>query len=662
MDNITIRSSLVSRLALTVWLLVLAWRLFAPVNDGVVWIDYLFLFVLYGYIHITALGLGWLVLRRFKPNLTDLEGSVFAYMIGLGGISLGVAFVGFLGLFTPWGIFAILAASGIAASSAWVESIQGLKKAFQFSRFLTKLTSFEKSLVLLSLLTVPILLIHVLTPVWDYDALLYHLEVPRHFLAYGGIYFVQDMMRSAYPYLGEMLFAVGMLFRLDSLSKLVHLTYAALFVLSIYALGVRFFSRSAALTAVGIVVSVPSFVLWSTWASIDFAWAGYELWSVYFVSMWLKDENRDTKIALIFAGVMSGFAASTKYISLPILVLVAGLVAWFSLSKMKSGIGGSIRNLFVLGMPAVLVMGVWYLKNLILTGNPVYPLVYGGPGWDALENLVLNTYVQTFGIGKGILDLFQLPYTVYAYHERFSTMPQEIIHPLLWLAFLFPFLRKSRRYSFLIIYTFLYFIWWFFGSQVIRFLLPVSAFLALFAGDVIERFPKVPGNVLKIVFITGLMVYNFVFQVVTFRNSRAIDYIAGQRSSDDLLHLFVEDYGVKQYIQEELDPDERALFLWDGRGYYCDERCIADTEQAMAVGLALDSPPPEELSQKLLNMGITHLMFSANDAGFFIRLHDPEGLHRSAREYYLEKFLPTCGRSVFKDGGMELFEIDCNTK
>jgi len=665
MQNIKVsRSFLISWIVLILCLSVLTFRLFAPPDlfGDSTWVEFFFLLVLYVYVHLTALGIGWMVVRRFRLVLTDLELLLLAYMLGFGILSGIVALTGFLGRLTPPVVLVSLALSGVIASFAWQESLRGVWTVLRSLRFTRVSTIHERLLLILILLTIPVLLTHVLTPVWDYDALLYHLEVPRRYIAHGGIYFDRDVMRSAYPYLGEMLFAVGIMFRLDVLSKLVHLTYAVLFVAGVYAFAARFFNRGTGLTAVGILLSVPSFVLWSTWASIDFAWAGYELWGVYAVSMWLSDENHDSRSLLILAGIMSGFAASTKYISVPVLVLLAILIAWFSVSRLRKNFGETIQSLLIFGLSAGLVMGSWYIKNLILTGNPVYPLVYGGPGWEPLEDMVLNAYVQTFGFGKTLLDFIRLPYTTYVFQDRFSTISQEIIHPLLWLAFLFPFLTRSRKHTFVTAYTMTYFVWWFFSSQVIRFLLPLSAFLALFAGAVIEKFPSMLRNVLKFSLISGLLIFNLVYQTLTLRNSGAFGYIAGQNSAVEFLRLFVDDYSVKQYIQETFSSDERALFLWDGRGYYCDERCIADTEQSIAVGLALDSPAPEELSEELRGNGITHLMLSSSDADFFIKFHDPAGFHGDAWDYYRNVFLPTCGRSVFRDGGMELFEIDCADK
>jgi hypothetical protein len=181
----------------------------------------------------------------------------------------------------------------------------------------------------------------------------------------------------------------------------------------------------------------------------------------------------------------------------------------------------------------------------------------------------------------------------------------------------------------------------------------------LFAGDVIERFPVIIKNGLNAVLIIGLMVFNFSYHVLALHNSGSFAYVAGQKNKADFLHVFVDDLRVKEYIQESLHPDERVQFLWDGRGYYCDSRCVADTEQSAAVILTTDSPKPEKLAQDFRDNGISYLMLSKSDANFFIASHDPNGYHRDAWDYFNNIFLPVCGRSVLRDGGMELYELVC---
>ena len=648
---------------LFVWLLILAWRLFMPVSDihgqSNILLEFIFLIVLYGYINITALGLGRMVGRRFNLSLSRTESTLLAYLLGLGVLSIVITFIGLFGWLNLLGIFICLAISGFVASFEYDKIAQDAWSVIRAWHLSPNNSIYEILLKIFIIAMIPILLVHVFTPVWDYDALLYHLEIPRQFLAHGRIYFDPEIMRSAYPLLGEMLFLVGMAFQLDSLSKLINLTYAFLFVLSTFAFAKRFFNREVGLVAVGILISTPAFILWATWASIDFAWACYELWSMYAVALWLANGKTDTRKWLMLAGIMSGFAASAKYISIPTLLIVAGIIAWISTQRSKQPIVEAIRNLLTFGVSAGLVMGAWYIKNWIWTGNPIYPLVFGGPGWGPLENQILKDYMQTFGVGKNWLDYLLLPYNVYAHHDQFSTIQQEIIHPLIWLAFLFPFLVRFQKYAGIIIYTALYYVWWLFGSQVIRFLLPPSAFLVILAGSVVERLPVLLKSSLKILLIIGLMTFNLVYQILVLNNSGAFSYIAGQKPTTEFLALFADDFSVKQYIQEMLDPADRALFLWDGRGYYCDSRCIPDNGQAAAVGLAVGSPLPQELAHSLRQNGVTYLMLSRTDVDWFIEYHDPHEYHRSALDYYESIFLPACGKSVYKDDGMELFKVTC---
>lgn len=610
---------------------------------------------------LTAAGIGRIAVQRFQLTFSGLEFHILLLLLGLGSLSMFIAALGIAGLLTKTGIFACLTLAGFLASPQWHEIFRNAGSSISSIR-LPKNRSLYETLLLFSILGFfPLLIINALTPAWDYDALLYHLEIPKQFLAEGRIGFNPEAFRSAYPFLGEMLFIVGMVFRAESLAKLINLTYAILFILSVYAFAVRFFNREVALTAVGILVSTPILLIWATWVSIDYVWGTYELWALYAVCLWLLGQKQDTRKWLALAGVLSGLAASTKYISLPALLIVALLLLWKSVEGSRQPLAETFRNLLTFGVSAGMVMGIWYLKNWIWTGNPIYPLVFGGTGWDALKDQLFNSdYMKTFGMDRNLLNFFLLPYNVYAQHNRFSTLPLEIIHPLLWLGFLFPLLKKSKEGSVVGVYAFVYYIWWFLGSQVIRFLLPVSAFLAILAGAVLDRWPPFLKHALRLTLIAGLAILSFVYQITVMQNSGTFAYVTGQASSDDILQTFVDDYRVKQFIQQSLTPEERALFLWDGRGYYCDARCIPDHDQSLAVRLTLQSPPPEQLAQDLRSDGITHLMLSSTDADWFIQHHDPNEYHRMAMQYYREQFLPACGKSIYKDEGMELFEIVCH--
>lgn len=643
------------------WLAILAYRVFLPALTQHLWIDFLFLFLVFGYIMLTAAGIGRMILRRFELGFSLLEFDILSLLLGLAFLSISIAAFGMVGWLTKPGIFACLAVCGFVSSSEWHQLFQKVVSAARSVRLPKTQSVYETLLLIFVVGMFPLLIVNTLTPPWDYDALLYHLEVPRQFLAEGRIAFHPEIFESAYPFLGEMLFLVGIVARVESLAKLINLTYAILLILSTYSFAIRFFNREVALTAVGILVATPILAVWATWVSIDYAWGAFEFWAVYAICLWLTGQKQDTRKWLTLSGALSGLAASTKYISLPVLLIVAILLLWKSMEGSKKPFAAAVRNLWTFGASAGLVMSLWYIKNWIWTGNPIYPLLFGGTGWDPLKNqLFTQEYMNTFGMGRDLLDFFLLPYNVYAHGDRFAALPWEFIHPLLWIAFLFPFLKKSREQSTVSIYTFLYYIWWFLGSQLIRFLLPVSAFLAILAGAVLDRFPHFPRNTFRLTMIAGLAVLSFAYQLTVLKNSGTFSYVLGQMSTNELLGTFVDDYRVKQFIQKTLSEQEHALFLWDGRGYYCDSRCVPDHTQSLAVRLTLQSPQPQQLADDLRADGITHLMLSSTDASWFIQYHDPNGNHRRAMEYYREQFLPVCGKSIYKDEGMELFEITCH--
>ena len=646
--------------------LALAWRLRTPhaemqTRGTLVWIEILFLLILYSYILLTAYGLGHLFLRFLGLSLTRIESIVLAFILGLGGFSLGIMVIGLAGWLDTLGILAWLALSGFIACIGQLTLPRGRELDVQIRDQGSSKSYYDMLLHIVIFALIPLLLIGVVSPVWDYDALLYHLEIPRQFLAEGRIYFDPTVWRSAYPFLGEMSFLVGMVFGVDSLGKLINLTYAVLFVSSVYTFGLRFLGRQVAVTATTILIGAPAFLLWATWISVDYAWAAYEFWSLYAISLWLTDDHGAATTWLALAGIMSGFAASIKYLSLPVLLIVAAIVAWKSIEKAKRPIPQLLNNLLIYGFSAGLIMGAWYIKNWLWTGNPVYPLVFGGLGWDPLKNQILNDYVHSFGTGKSWLDYLLLPINVYTHQSRFATIPVEIIHPALWLSFFFPFVIKSTKtLNVIVVYAAVCFLWWVMNSQVIRFLIPLSAVAAIMAASVIEKVPPLLRNLLKFGLLGGFMLFGLIHQIVAVRTIGAWDYFLGKESAADVVAKVNDDFSTISYIQDSLSSNDKALFLWDGRGYYCDGRCIPDDEQSTAISLTINSPTPERLAQDLTGSGITHIMLSLPDARWFIAYHDPRGLHRTALDYFTKKFLPACGKSIFHDQGMELFEITCH--
>ncbi len=651
------KKSALSWFILTLWCVFLVWRFNAPApsldeQGAIRWAEIMLLLLSYCAILFTALGLGKIILRQSNLSLERLEFNLLATLLGLAAISLAVLAIGLVGWLNPTGLFTILALGGLLSrpewARIWTEMIQAVRLRLPDS-------AFEFFIWITGAGLLGIAIFNALTPAWDYDALMYHLEIPELYLTQGRVYFDPQVWRTGQPLLGEMMYAVAIALRLNPLAKLINLTYAILFIVSAYAFGSRFFSRSSGLLAVGIILGMPALPFWATWAKVDLAWAGYEFWAVYALMLWDAESSKNSKW-LILAGILSGLAASVKYLSLPVILIVAVILLWKSTKS--GGFRQIISNLWTYGLFAGLVMAPWYVKNWLWTGNPIYPLIWGGPGRSFLTEQLLNEYVGSFGFGHGLLDLVLLPYRMFAHPIRFSIIGFEIFHPALWLAFGNFFFLQSKKRGIPLLYSSLVFLSWFFSSQQVRFLLPVSAFIAILAANTLEQFPRLLQK--SVILILGVTILLSVsFQISYLQHTRTVPYLAGQISARQFLREQAPSFRMLEYIESHLKSYERVQFLWDGRGYYCDARCIPDDEQSTAVTLSTPPPFPQMLARTLRAQGITHLMLSRQDAIWFIVAHDPHGRHQQALDYFEKVFIPACGRLVFKDGEWELFQITC---
>ncbi len=212
-----------------------------------------------------------------------------------------------------------------------------------------------------------------------YDTLSYHLHVPASWLAGGRLTIVPAVFgdpSSAYaPSNLELWFSFLMApLHSDYLASAGQLPFAALGALAIAAAvreaGAR---REAALGGALVFLLVPEVWQQARTAMTDLGMAALLLAAVPFLFR-LRREARTAD--LLAAAAALGLAIGTKYaaapLALPFLAAVA-VAAWRGRVK-APGFAGAAAVLLATG-------GFWYLRNLIVTGNPWYPVATAGlPG------------------------------------------------------------------------------------------------------------------------------------------------------------------------------------------------------------------------------------------------------------------------------------------
>lgn len=627
--------------------------------DSIFAISFVFILLL------LAWGLGKKSLDKLNISaLSELNIILFSLAIGLGLLAYGVLALGLLGILTSQAIFLFLVASALITRTELAKISRTLPSwPSHFRHQYSKINAAEKSLLVLALLILGFATLQALAPPWGYDALMYHLQAPRLWLEAGKITLLPDIWQPNGPMTIEMLFTIGLAVESDVTARLIHLTFAVLVYILCFNFGKDLLGRTGGVISVAILLGIPILPLWSSLAYADMSLALFTLLAIYALYLWrLKKQNT----FLLLAGLMMGWALGSKYTALGSFAIV-GL--WLLLHKRKDGLAAITRTAAFFVLPSLVIAAPWYLKNFFLSGNPLYPFVFCGPGWDeARLTAVMDFLVNGFGMGRTILDYITLPFHLYSNTGSFSTVFGTIDYPsfLFPLLLLYPFTRPKETINLLFGFVAFFFVFWALGTQQTRFLIPIYPLLSVLTASVLLWLgaflpQKSLNRILVNGLVGGLVVLTIAYQVLSIVDNSPYSVVLGKESKQSFLTRVVFDFPAIRFANENLDENRKILMLWNGQGYYCDQRCIADPDQTRLHLLTVSKPSPKQLANELISDGISHILVDAKGLRYFY-LHDPNDRHQQAANYFYEYFAPMCAKRIFADDAIQLYEISCVNK
>jgi hypothetical protein len=304
----------------------------------------------------------------------------------------------------------------VAAVLALVASLVG-------QRLLETTRQARLSHVLTLLSLVPILALAAFLPPNNRDEVAYSVALPRDFARAGRFFYNSDYgPYSAFPGNFEALTTADLLvFHGTAAVRLLNLAMAVGMALIAGALFEELSGRKRwwPISAL-LVMTAPAITTYVTVAKNDVANAFLQCCAVLACLQYLK-QPRASFIAL--AGLFLGVAAGTKYTSLqfaPCLgVCLAALSARLPLARAVWG-----RHLVLFALVTGLVASPWYLRNLALFGNPIFPFMnhalhahngfgperaailkemFDGLADYSLATATFATFVRKFSAGFGFL-------------------------------------------------------------------------------------------------------------------------------------------------------------------------------------------------------------------------------------------------------------------
>ncbi|MCS7286396.1 MAG: glycosyltransferase family 39 protein [Anaerolineae bacterium] len=594
-----------------------------------------------------ALGTGLgLLTTKFFP-FEPAQRMVWSAALGMGLLSSGSMALGAVGLLRPTVVWP-LTLLGLAATGP--ELVRALRK-FKFPEPQNR---FERFLAFYIFLSLGLSLLQALTPPSAWDSLVYHLTGPKFYLKEGKISHPLDLPYLGFPQLTEMLFTWAMALAGERTAAVIHWSYGLL--AAFIGLG---FSESPYLVG-ALVLSAPTVFILTSWPYVDIALLVYV--TLTFQALEFYRERRSLRW-LVLAGAMAGFALSVKYTAVAVLVAASFLL--FIVNRR--------RECLLFPLIAFLLFSPWLIKNLALTGNPFYPFFLKGVYWDEYRRWWFGrpwTGFATTAPFKLVTALWDA--TIWGVEGLKGY--QASLGPL--FLGLFPLLAGWKLVSqrerlivrdALIFFSILYAFWllglaW---SQLLvqgRLLLPAFGVLAIALSvgvRALEALPPRPVN-LGWVFraaIVLVLVFNLVeFSLGTIEVSPLRVIVGFEREEDFLARRLGWYIKAIEFINQDLPPGARVLFLWEPRSYHCQRDCLPDSIlDRFSHSLYLHGYDAEALISAWRREGVTHLLLHRAGLNYIVEEgFDPIG---PGELEVLGEVLRFCRKVKDFGGAYQLFEL-----
>ncbi len=353
-------------------------------------------------------------------GLTHLEEFLFAVGLGFGVLSLGMFFLGTLGLWHPWLIYLLFGLLTVAGRHQLLYGAKALSQAWAQAGESVRCRAVPSILGSVMVLIAMVNFVAALAPELQSDALGLHLALPVIYARTHRLSPVPWLAPSYWPMLnGEMLYTLATLLLSPGVAKLLHYAFGLLDVALLFCLGRRLGGTRVGFWASFIFYSFGIVWVESGTAYIDLALVFYTVLMIFALLLWTELSQRWW---LVIAGVLGGVGTGVKLLAGFAFVPATLIVVIDHLTKRPR----RLRTLIVDGacLAAVGFTGIatWF----------VYTKVNGGPFslFPSLARLFrLAIQVEKvpimaesgyFGVGYDPWTMVKLPWTLTFYPEKFG--------------------------------------------------------------------------------------------------------------------------------------------------------------------------------------------------------------------------------------------------
>lgn len=562
-------------------------------------------------------GIGYI----FMPDIEihPLIRMVLQVAMGLGVIALTVFLIGWL-----FGLNSIMAWSMLVIGSLllrkgivnWSRSLAGLVAIWKVSSKTGKLIAIEVGAVLLATLFIA------LAPPIRFDALVYHLALPELYLTTGKITYIPQNMFWGMPQSGEMLYTfVTAMAGIEAATTLGWLV-AALALIGVLGFAAEKLSVQSGWVAVASLLAGATLGRSISAGYIDWLALVFGLCTLVALDRWGK---KGEFIWLVYAGLFSGLALGTKYTAGVILLSGIGVIIWRTRHNLKQ----LTKNLTIYVLPGIGISLAWWVKNLITTGNPFYPFFYPSGSMDAFR--LSHYHLPPWGdIFESVLLPLKATFNGVEGTPGYSTSIGPLILglvPLVWLGWKNRTAEQQQTLKTSVIIGILGVLTWAIASRFSGYLIQSRLYFAFFpalsvvaAGGYLSmvdlrwfgiRFGRIAGILILLVFSFSIL--QLYLEAV---RQGAFITVVGLQTKEEYLDDNLGWYAPAMRAVRDLSEGSKVLMLWEPRSLYCLPRCFPDEILDRWLHERHLSGSNEEILNKWMKAGYTHLMLNQFGADF----------------------------------------------
>jgi hypothetical protein len=415
---------------------------------------------------------------------------------------------------------------------------------------LKNLSLLSKILLILIIIQALVNLIGVLGPEISFDALWYHLTLPKIFLQSHRIFHINGSLLyySDLPKNIEMLYVAGLSFSNEILAKLIHYIFGLLNLILIFKISRKFLNVNYSFLSC--VIFYSSLVVgWLSIVSyVDLGTAFFTSVSFYCFLEWM---DKNTRKYLVFTAIITGFAIATKIVALNLIPIYIILILVLS-SKHKLKYKLIFTQVLLFGISAIFFALPWFIFSFINTGNAFYPLFDSNLG-------IVNKF--------NFLSIFDL----------FLNSPDPI-NPIYLITIplvIFSFIKFEFKIKILAFYSLLALFFWYINSAIggSRFILPYLGVYSIVVSYTINILKD--KNLKNITFCLIILLSVISITYRSLANYKFIPVVLGKESkvlflSTHLNFSFGDFYDTDGYFKNNIKPTDKVLLYGFHNIYYVD--------------------------------------------------------------------------------------------